>query len=119
MKAALAASFTLALLSAPLAFGQSAPGQPADLAILSADLQTSRNSAAAIHAQAEQIRLQKVLAAREREAVAPNPDAATPPEEEAGEFTVVIPTGKGLVPARSNRPAPAIEMGPVHGTDRE
>jgi hypothetical protein len=83
---------------APPGLAQSAPGANPDLALLSLDLQTSRNSAASLQAQAEEKRKLKALAARETETAAP--DEAEEPTGDGSELAVTIPTGGGLVPAR-------------------
>jgi hypothetical protein len=79
---------------APPAAAQSAPGANPELAVLSLDLQNSRNSALSIQAQAEEKRKLKALAVRGTEATAPADEAASA----GGDFTVTIPTGNGLVP---------------------
>jgi hypothetical protein len=88
----------LSAVWAPLVWAQSAPGANPELALLSADLQNGRNSALSIHAQAEEKRKLKALAAKEAEAAAP--EQADEPADAASEFAVTIPTGSGLVPAR-------------------
>lgn len=83
---------------APPVHAQSAPAANPDLALLSLDLQTSRNSAASLQAQAEEKRKLKALAAKETQAAGPEQT-----EEAAGdgsELAATIPTGGGLVPAR-------------------
>jgi hypothetical protein len=82
----------------PPVIAQSAPGANQDLALLSIDLQTSRNSAASLQAQAEEKRKLKALAAKEIQAAAPN--EVEEPSRESPELAAAIPTGGGLIPAR-------------------
>lgn len=125
MKIQIATSLTVAsvFLAFP-AFAQSAPGANPELATLSIDLQNSRNSAVSIQAQAEEKRKLKVLAAKENE-IAAEPVADQSEGASGGDYTVVIPTGNGLVPVRGSRIMPRAgslegsnETVGVPGTDR-
>jgi hypothetical protein len=102
----------LSAFVAPPVLAQSAPGANPDLALFSLDLQTSRNSAVSLQAQAEEKRKLKVLAARETGTTAP--DEAEEPTGDGSEPAVTIPTGGGLIPARIK--AIAARAKPRHGS---
>jgi len=111
VKILFALSFAAAMgFLAPSALAQSAPGAAPDIGALSADLQNSRNSAASIQAQAEEIRRLRALASQENNTPAASPDAPSAfYQGGGGDFTVAIPTGNGLVPVRSKPVAPDVQ----------